>query len=128
MDLEEFSEQIPFFPLKVDDAKNFMDYLRGHFNLEKLIVPSLEDFESTSLKEERLNSDLRIVPAHALLIGTEIDYLTVVGELERLAEWKNFGDTALEHGFLPESEVFGEIDVDFDDNQDQHRSKERAKI
>ena len=82
MDLEEFSEQIPFFPLKVDDAKNFMDYLRGHFNLEKLIVPSLEDFESTSLKEERLNSDLRIVPAHALLIGTEIDYLTVVGELE----------------------------------------------
>ena len=128
MDLEEFSEQIPFFPLKVDDAKNFMDYLRGHFNLEKLIVPSLEDFESTSLKEERLNSDLRIVPAHALLIGTEIDYLTVVGELERLAEWKNFGDTALEHGFLPESEVFGEIDVDFGDNQDQQEVKREPRF
>ena len=74
MDLEEFSEQIPFFPLKLEDAKNFTDYLRGHFNLEKLVVPDLENFKEVSLKEEKLNSELRIVPAHALLIGTEIDY------------------------------------------------------
>jgi len=123
MDLEEFSEQIPFFPLKIDDAKNFLEYLKGHFNLQKIAIPDLEDFLEISFKEEKLNAELRIVPAHAVLIGTEIDYLTVVGELERLASWKNFADTALESGFFPESEDLAEIQVDlgeeYSDTSDQ---------
>ena len=49
MDLEEFSEQIPFFPLKLEDAKNFLDYLKGHFNLEKMVIPELYDFSETKL-------------------------------------------------------------------------------
>src|SRR6056300_1821703 len=118
MDLEEFSEQIPFFPLKLEDAKNFLDYLKGHFNLQKMVIPELYNFSEPSLKEEKLNADLRIVPAHAVLIGTEIDYLTVVGELERLAQWSNFGDTALEHGFLPDNEDLAEIQIDFGDDYD----------
>ena len=124
MDLEEFSEQIPFFPLKLEDAKNFLDYLKGHFNLQKMVIPELYDFSETSLKEEKLKSELRIVPAHAVLIGTEIDYLTVVGELERLAQWKNFGDTALESGFLPDNEDLTEVQVDF---SDEYSSEEVVK-
>ena len=124
MDLEEFSEQIPFFPLKLEEAKNFLDYLKGHFNLQEIAIPELYNFSEPSLKEEKLNADLRIVPGHALLIGTEIDYLTVVGELERLAEWSNFGDTALEHGFLPDNEDLAEIQIDFGDDYD-HVKEER---
>ena len=60
MDLEEFSEQIPFFPLKLEDAKNFLDYLKGHFNLEKMVIPELYDFSETSLKEEKLKSELEL--------------------------------------------------------------------
>jgi len=124
MDLEEFSEQIPFFPLKLEDAKNFLDYLKGHFNLQKMVIPELYHFSETSLKEEKLKSELRIVPAHAVLIGTEIDYLTVVGELERLAQWKNFADTALESAFLPDSEDLTEVQVDF---SDEYSSEEVVK-
>ena len=120
MDLEEFSEQIPFFPLKIDDAKTSR-VSKGHFNLQKIAIPDLEDFLDISLG--KLNAELRIVPAHAVLIGTEIDYLTVVGELERLASWKNFADTALESGFFPESEDLAEIQVDlgeeYSDTSDQ---------
>jgi len=128
MDLEEFSDQIPFFPLKIDDAKNFLDYLKGHFNLKEIAIPNIYDFSETSLKEEKLNAQLRIVPAHALLIGTEIDYLTVVGELERLASWKNFGDTALEYGFLPDSEDHQEIQVDLGDEYSQSENEKKPRF
>tara|TARA_B100000965_G_scaffold380267_1_gene376679 strand:+ start:1783 stop:5043 length:3261 start_codon:yes stop_codon:yes gene_type:complete len=121
MDLEEFNDQVPFFPLQIEDTKNFLDYLKGHFNISELDIPFIEEFKETDIKEESASEELRIIPAHGVLIGKEIDHLTVVGELERLSGWKNFGDTALEHSFFPENDEisFSTGDLDEESSLDE---------
>ncbi len=118
MDLEEFNDQVPLFPLQIEDTKNFLDYLKGQFNIHQLNIPEIDGFLSTDIRQESVESDLRIVPSHGLLIGKEIDHLTVVGELERLSSWKNFGDTGLEHSFFPDNNEIsftdGLADEDFE--------------
>ena len=117
MDLEEFNDQVPF-SITNWGYKKLLDYLKGQFNIHQLNIPEIDGFLSTDIRQESVESDLRIVPSHGLLIGKEIDHLTVVGELERLSSWKNFGDTGLEHSFFPDNNEIsftdGLADEDFE--------------